>query len=357
MIGFPGLGIEKITLSKTLFTIGSFGLTWYGVIIAAGFLTAVLYCLKRSKEFNLTQDEIIDMLIFAVPSAVVGARLLYCISYWEDFENDVFGVFRIMDGGLSIFGGIIGALIAAGLFCWVRHIHAGAMFDIGALGLLIGQTIGRWGNLPNVEVYGKLTDLPWRMRVYRTVSNYTEVHPLFLYESLWNALGFVLIHFLSKKRKFNGQVFLCYLAWYGLGRGVMESLRDPYYIMTIGENIHLSQLIAFISAVLALLALGYMLIFKSNEPAALTRWVDTREAWRASLVGGGEENASGTTASTEDENAEGDTQTPPDEGTGEDHPAVPDDSAEDAIDSQEAQDGAKAGTEPAGEGDSNGDPA
>lgn len=308
MIGFPGLGIEKLTLSKTLFTIGGFGLTWYGIIIAAGFLVAVLYSLKRSKEFHITQDELIDVLIFAVPSAVIGARLLYCLSEWDYFSQEPLAILRITDGGLSIYGGVIGALTAAGLFCWVRHIHVGAVYDIGALGLLIGQTIGRWGNLPNVEVYGKVTELPWRMRVYQTVSSYTEVHPLFLYESLWNALGFVLLHFLSKKRKFNGQIFLCYAAWYGLGRGLMESLRDPYYVMRLFDTIAISQMIAFVSAVLALLALAYMLIFKTHEPENLTRWVTEREEWFSKQTQDNGEHAEESDAEESPESSESETE-------------------------------------------------
>jgi phosphatidylglycerol:prolipoprotein diacylglycerol transferase len=283
-IGFPGLGLERFSIGRHLFTVGSFGLSIYGTLIAAGFLIAVFYCMRRSKDFAISHDEIIDMLICAVPAAIVGARLYYCIFNWTYYSQNLSKIFSITEGGLAIYGAVIGALLAAGIYCRVRRIHIGAMFDIGALGLLIGQAIGRWGNLFNVEVYGVETTLPWRMAIYETpfarFSSPLMVHPLFLYESLWNILGFVLLHILSKKaRKFNGQLFLCYIAWYGVGRGLMEGLRDPEYILDmLGDTVAVSQVLAFVSAVAALLALGYLLIFRNHEPSGLTAWTAARDA-------------------------------------------------------------------------------
>ena len=306
-IGFPGLGLEQFSLNRTLFTVGRFGLSWYGLIIAAGFLAAVMYALRRVKEFNLTQDEIIDMLICAVPAAVVGARLYYCLFNWSQYRNNLTGVFKITEGGLAIYGGVIGAFIAAGIFCRVRRIHAGAMFDIGALGLLIGQAAGRWGNFFNIEVYGVETSLPWRMTIYDNFySKFVmpiSVHPLFLYESLWNILGFALLHLMSKKyRKFNGQIFLCYVAWYGLGRGFMESLRSPEYILSVfGGSVAVSQLLAFVSAALALLTLGYLLIFRNHEPETMAAWVAARDAWRETKADRKEESGEDTENSDSEE--------------------------------------------------------
>ncbi|MDR1735348.1 MAG: prolipoprotein diacylglyceryl transferase [Oscillospiraceae bacterium] len=281
MVGFPGLGIEKLTLESYIFKIGGFGLTWYGLIIAVGFLAAVLYCMKRATIFKVSQNEIIDMLIFAVPSAIVGLRLYEVVFNWQYYSKDFWAVFRIWEGGIAIYGGIIGAFIAAAIFCKVRRIHAGAMLDLGVLGLLIGQAVGRWGNFVNVELYGGETALPWRMRVYsdgmQTFNPPIDVHPLFLYESLWNVLGFVLLHLLAKKRKFNGQLVLMYVAWYGLGRGVLEGMRRPEFSLSIGADIRVSQYLAFISAGVALLILGYMLFFKKHAPDTLTQWTLARD--------------------------------------------------------------------------------
>ncbi|MDR0248039.1 MAG: prolipoprotein diacylglyceryl transferase [Oscillospiraceae bacterium] len=281
-VGFPGFGIGDFGINSEIFRIGSFALNWYGLIIAAGFLLAVVYCLPRTKQFAIRQDEFTDMLIFAVPAAIVGARLYYCAFNWGDYKNDLLGIFRVREGGLAIYGAIIGAVLACGVFCWVKRMHAGAVLDLCALGLLIGQAVGRWGNFFNVEVYGKETGLPWRMSVVNGWGvKVGEVHPLFLYEFFWNAAGFLLLHLLSKKRRFNGQLFMLYIAWYGIGRGLMEGLRDETYILRIGDNIAVSQLLAYLSAVAALLLLGYNLIFKQHDPEDIGLWAEKREAFFA----------------------------------------------------------------------------
>ncbi|MCL2031528.1 MAG: prolipoprotein diacylglyceryl transferase [Oscillospiraceae bacterium] len=292
-VGFPGLGLERFSVRRNLFSLEFFSLSLYGALIAAGFLLAVVYCMRRAGEFHLSQDEIIDMLICAVPAAVVGARLFYCVFNWSYYSRNLLRVFYVWEGGLAIYGAVIGALTAAGLYCRVKRIHIGAMFDLGALGLLIGQAVGRWGNLFNVEVYGVSTSLPWRMAIYETASPYAVynppimVHPLFLYESLWNALGFVLLHFLSKKaRRFNGQIFLCYAAWYGIGRGFMEGLRDPEYILDMfGDAVMVNQVLAFVSGMAALLALGYLLIFRNHDPDRMAAWTAARDARIAAKAG------------------------------------------------------------------------
>ena len=302
-IGFPGLGLERFSVSRELFSLGSFSLSLYGTLIAVGFIAAVVYCMWRAKDFCISQDEIIDMLICAVPSAVVGARLFYCVFNWTYYSKHLIQILYVWEGGLAVYGSIIGALLGAGIYCRAKRIHVGAMFDLGAMGLLIGQAVGRWGNFFNIEIYGVSTALPWRMAVYQTHSKMfippLEVHPLFLYESLWNILGFVLLHFLFRKsRKFNGQVFLCYIAWYGLGRGFMEGLRAPEYILDMfGDAIAVNQLLAFVSAAAALLALGYLLIFRSHDPENLTAWTAARDAHLESkgkaAGGGGEPELSG----------------------------------------------------------------
>ncbi len=273
MIGFPGLGIPEFKIDGIVFSIGGFSIHWYGVIIALGFFLAALYVCKRAPAFNLTADDMIDMLIFAVPLAIIGARLYYVAFNWDYYKEDLSQIVRIWDGGIAIYGAVIFAVITCVLFCWVKHISVGAMLDLGALGLLIGQAIGRWGNFVNLEVFGTETKLPWRMSV-----NGSEVHPLFLYESLWNALGFVLLHFLSRKRKFNGQIMLLYVAWYGLGRGALEGMRTSEYSLMLG-TLRVSQLVGFVSCVIALAILLYQLVFKTHDPEDLSAWVTARESW------------------------------------------------------------------------------
>ncbi|MDR1692381.1 MAG: prolipoprotein diacylglyceryl transferase [Oscillospiraceae bacterium] len=271
MIGFPGLGIE-FQSNPTLWRItDTFALTWYGVIIAVGFLLAVLYCLRLTKFAGIKQDELLDMVFIAAPAGIIGARLYFVAFNWSQFSGDPLRILSTWTGGMAIHGGVIGAVIAAVLFCWVRRISIGAMLDIGAIGLLIGQAVGRWGNFVNGEVYGTGTDLPWRMLV-----DGREVHPLFLYESLWNVLGFLFLRLLLKHRKYNGQLFTLYVAWYGLGRGLLEGMRSPEYNLMLGDVL-VSQLVALTSCVAALLLLFGMTLFRKHP--GLLEWTAERDGY------------------------------------------------------------------------------
>ncbi len=275
-VGFPGLGIEVFSLNRIIFSVGPFALHWYGLIIAVGFFAAAFYGIKRAQEFGFKPDTVIDLLLFCVPMSIIGARLYYVMFDWPRYQNDPLAMLRIWDGGLAIYGAIIFAVLTCVLFCWVQHYSGAAMLDLGSLGLLIGQAVGRWGNFVNGEVFGVETDLPWAMSIRGQL-----VHPLFLYECLWNLAGFVILHFVSKKRKFNGQIFLMYVAWYGLGRGLLEGLRTGEYSLMLG-SVRVSQMVAFASFVIALLVLFYQLVLRSHEPEDLLAWVDNREAWLAS---------------------------------------------------------------------------
>ncbi|MCL1807248.1 MAG: prolipoprotein diacylglyceryl transferase [Oscillospiraceae bacterium] len=279
MIGFPGIGFLFEQNPAIIRFTDSFALTWYGLILAAGFLLAVIVCLRRVKEFGLKQDEILDMLFFATPAGIIGARLYYVAFNWSEFRDEPFSILYTWTGGMAIYGSIIGAVTAAALFCWVRRINVGAMLDIGAIGLLIGQAVGRWGNFVNGEVYGRETDLPWRMAVTRHMAdNDLGVHPLFLYESLWNSIGLVLLLLFLKKRKYNGQMFTLYIAWYGLGRGLMEGMRATEYNLMLGDWM-VSQALAIASCVAALGVLFYMTLFKKHPP--LLEWTAARDEYAA----------------------------------------------------------------------------
>lgn len=271
-VSFPGLGLS-FTLNRVAFPVFGHAIYWYGVIIALGFLLGTSFCWKRAEKFGITQDQLLDVLIFATPAAIIGARLYFIVFYLDLFRKpngslDFIQMFRIHDGGLAIYGGIIFSLLTCYLVTRIKNFSFLATADLSVFGFLIGQMIGRWGNFMNVEAYGSATMLPWRMGIYERVNGalqYTEVHPTFLYESLWNLLGFILLFILMQKglRKFDGMFLLLYLAWYGFGRGLIEGLRsDSLYLFETG--IRVSQMLGFASAVVALAILSFILSHHPN---------------------------------------------------------------------------------------------
>ena len=269
VIRFPSVGLE-FTINRVAFTIGPFTVYWYGIIIALGFLLAVWYATYLCKKIGLKSDDLIDLLIFAVPIAIIGARAYYVLfNYDKLYYYDHAAMFRIWDGGLAIYGGIIFAVLTGVVFARIKHIRIGSLLDIGAMGFLIGQAVGRWGNFVNAEAFGTETDSFLRMEITNLDTLVTQtVHPTFLYESLWNVLGFILLHFYFKHRKFNGEIFLLYTAWYGLGRGVIEGMRtDSLYLFDTGLRV--SQLLGFLSCIVAVAVLIYMYLFVDREAQVL----------------------------------------------------------------------------------------
>jgi len=260
-ISFPGLFEKPITVDPIAFSIGNFGLRWYGVIIALGFLLAIIYVFKRASEFNTNTDQFVDILLWALPAAIIGARLYYVFNSWADYKDDLSQIFKIWEGGLAIYGGIIAAFVTAFIVCKVRKFDILSIFDLGAMGFLIGQCIGRWGNFINAEAFGTATTLPWRMIINRGAA----VHPTFLYESLWNLIGFILLHFYSKRRKFRGELFLMYIAWYGLGRSFIEGLRTVSLYLG-NTDIRISQLLAIISCIAAVAIWLMIVVGKMYTP-------------------------------------------------------------------------------------------
>ena len=250
VITFPALGIS-VTVNRVAFNVFGKDIYWYGVIIALGFALAVLYCSLRIRRFGFNNDLLFDALVAALPSAIVGARLYYVIWEWGYYSKYPSEIIAVWHGGLAIYGGIIGALIAVAVYGRVKRASIPGMFDVAALGLLIGQCLGRWGNFINGEAHGTLTDSVLGM----TVNGYGPFHPTFLYESVWTALGFVVLHLVSVYfYRFRGQIFLAYLVWYGAGRAVIEGLRtDSLYI---GQtDIRVSQVVAVVSCITGLVLL------------------------------------------------------------------------------------------------------
>ena len=254
-ISFPMLGDWSI---DPPYSFNLFGLEiyFYGVIIALGFILAALYCAKRAKEFGLSSDELYELVIWLIPTCIIGARMYYVLFKLDYFIANPDKIFALRDGGLAIYGGIIAGIIVGIIWCRAKKIRVFAVADLTAFGLLIGQSVGRWGNFINREAFGAQTEIFCRMGLTVPGFETLYVHPTFLYESLWNILGLIVLHIWSKKgkRKYDGQIFWLYILWYGLGRAWIEGLRsDSLYIGS--TDIRVSQLLAIVSAVVSLVIL------------------------------------------------------------------------------------------------------
>lgn len=286
-IEFPNLFSGDIEINRVAFTVFGIDIYWYGILIAISVVLAFTYAMKTSKKFGLIADNVFDTAFIAVIAGFIGARAYYCIFYnlmnpeAENKYNIITMFSKIHDGGLAIYGGVIVGVVTALIVCRIKKSPLLPLLDVAAPAFLIGQAIGRWGNFINQECFGAPTagDLPWGM-TGTTIAldpvvieaqtgniNPVLVHPCFLYESLWCAVGLLLIHFVGRRvRKFDGEVFLYYVLWYGAGRGWIEGLRtDSLYAGTL----KVSQVIAIASAVLALIMIVYFRIAAAKSGKAL----------------------------------------------------------------------------------------
>ena len=263
-ISFPAL--DLVMNPGRSVSIGPLTVHYYGAIIALGLILAVVYACRRSKDFGLKEDDLIDGVLWVTPFAIVCARAYYVIFRWaEEYAAKPISVFYIWEGGLAIYGGVIGAVVGILVFCKCRRIKPAVVLDVVSMGFLIGQSMGRWGNFFNREAFGAETDVLWKMGLMKANGDIIYVHPTFLYESLWNACGFVILHFASRRRKFDGQIALGYMAWYGLGRCMIEGLRsDSLYI----GPFRVSQLLAGVSCIVAVSLLVWN-HFRPQDPAKL----------------------------------------------------------------------------------------
>ena len=263
-ISFPSLGLT-MNPPRNL-EIGPFNIYFYGIIIALGMVLAVMYASRRSKEFGITEDDLLDGVLWVTPFAIICARAYYCIFSWDYYGKHLVEVFYIWNGGLAIYGGVLGAALGLAVFCKIKKIKLPMLMDLVSLGFLIGQSMGRWGNFFNREAFGAETTSFLRMGLQNSYTGQvTYYHPTFFYESVWNAVGFVLLHKLSKKREYDGQIALGYAAWYGLGRAFIEGLRtDSLYL----GPFRVSQLLAAVSCIAALSVLIWQMR-KPHDPADL----------------------------------------------------------------------------------------
>lgn len=286
-ISFPMLGGLTLDFPASF---ELFGHTFYlyGVVMAIAFIAAVFYASKRAPRVGIKGDDIFGMVLWVLPIAIVGCRIYYVIAEWDRYKDNFWDVFKIWEGGIAMYGGTIAGVITVIIWSRAKKIRFAATLDVASSGLILGQVIGRWANFVNREAFGRETDIFCRMGLTTPDGTTYYVHPTFLYESLWNLVGFIIIDrywYRKDHRKYDGQIFIFYVFWYGAGRAWVEGLRtDSLYIP--GTNIRTSQLVAAVSAVIALA----LLLINIKRPHTPT-YVSVQAAAEASAAQAAEEGA------------------------------------------------------------------
>ena len=265
-ISFPGLSIPPIAVNPVAFSVGPFEIRWYGIIIVLGIIVGFSYAVSRAKYSGFSVDDMLDYVLVALPLGIVCARLYYVIFYNDGSFRTFYDVIAVWEGGLAIYGGVLGGLLGMFLVSRKKKNNLRAVLDCFAPGVMIGQIFGRWGNFFNAEAYGTLDhiDFPFIGRVLtpRFEDNYPlrmvienasvgkiAVHPTFLYESVWNLVGFVLIHVFFKRKRFDGEAALWYFGWYGFGRFFIEGMRGDSLMLGSFRVSQLLALLLFIASV------------------------------------------------------------------------------------------------------------
>lgn len=269
-ISFPMLGDWSINFPAS-FEVFGFTVYFYGVVMAAAFIAAVLYAAHKSPQVGIKGDDIYGLVLWVLPMAIIGCRLYYVASEWDRYKDNLIEILYIWEGGIAMYGGIIAGVLTVFIWSRAKKIPVGATLDIAGAGLMLGQVIGRWANFVNREAFGYQTDIFCRMGLTRPGEETVYVHPTFLYESLWNLAGFMVINFFwfrKGRRKYDGQVFIFYAMWYGAGRAWIEGLRtDSLYIP--GTELRVSQVVAAVSAVTCFIVLLYNSARRHREPYAV----------------------------------------------------------------------------------------
>ncbi len=297
IVSFTGLGLS-FEINRVAFSIGKFDVYWYGLLIGLGMLIAFVYAMQNANKFGVDVDRMLDVVLVGAIFGIVGSRLYYVIFAEKGEFTSFFDIIDIRNGGLAFYGTVIGAAVAALIMCPLRKVKLFPMLDISGIGLLIGQCVGRWGNFFNQEAFGCNTNLPWGMTSSTVVRYLTfnadtiaehgmsvdplaAVHPTFLYESIWYLIGTIILVKYAKKRKFDGEIALIYLAWNGAGRAVFEGLRtDSLYL----GSIRISQLLAILGFVasVAVIIIVRTKIKKSDEPSRYIPYGNSEE-WAKEL--------------------------------------------------------------------------
>jgi len=283
-IWFPYLGIEISNLSKTAFSIGKFDIAWYGIIIALGVFAGLMLARRLAKKSGQDPELYVDFLIYALIFSIIGARLYYVAFSWDQYADDLTQIFNLRNGGLAIYGGVIGAIATAIVYCKSKHYSLLELMDTAMPGLILGQAIGRWGNFFNQEAFGGYTDSIFAMRLNTETAAYTtreltehlvksggvkyiQVHPTFFYESMWCLFVLAIMLIVWKKRKFKGQVACTYMIGYGIGRAFIETLRTDQLLLW-KTNVPISVLV---SAVLVLVGIILMAVLAHKHKVAVQK--------------------------------------------------------------------------------------
>ena len=282
-ISFPNIGINDLEINRVAFPNpekypdSSIQVYWYGIIIVSAIMLAIAYVFLRARKTEITEDNIYDLSIWLVLGGILGARAYYVLTSLDKYDS-FFDFFKIWEGGLGIYGGIIGGAIAALIVCKVKKINFPLLADLVGPALLLAQGVGRWGNFFNAEAYGSVTTwdffgvtfditgcekLPWIMHITDKYGALTVAQPTFLYEFVWNMIGFVLLALLFKKRAYNGQIFLGYIVWYGSMRMIVEGFRTDS--LPLGSNLRISQVLAAVCIVIGITALILLAVLKKKD--------------------------------------------------------------------------------------------
>ena len=281
-INFPNLGIHLSNVGKSI-SIGGFEIAYYGMIIACGMILGLCIAMWVAKKTNQNPDQYFDVALYAIPIALIGARAYYVIFSWDQYKDNLIHILYFREGGLAIFGGVIAAVIT--FYVYVKIKNFWLMADTACVGLVLGQIIGRWGNFFNREAFGGYTNGLFAMQLplnavrssdvtqemmehLQTIDGvqYIQVHPTFLYENLWNIGVLLLLLLFTKHKKFDGEIFLLYLAGYGIGRFWIEGLRTDQLLLP-GIKLPVSQVL---SAVVAIVSIAVILIQRKRCTAKKT---------------------------------------------------------------------------------------
>lgn len=253
-ISFPALGLE-FTINRIAFHIFGKPIYWYALIILSGFLIALAFVYNTGKKRGVDPESIFDIAFYGLIFGIIGARIYYVIFDPDCLSDGFWNIIKIWEGGLAIYGGIIAAVIVAIVYCKIKKKPVLKTFDVFAPGLFIGQAIGRWGNFVNAEVFGRETNSFLRM----CIDSASGVHPLFLYESVWNVIGLIILLLFRDKKRADGQVFLFYILWYGIGRFFLEGMRQPEYILyAVNGKIGISQIVAVICITVSIIGMFFL---------------------------------------------------------------------------------------------------
>ena len=288
---FPALGLE-FTIDRVAFSIGGLDIYWYAILISAGFALGMLFAFKSFKEFGLDGDRVIDVVLIATIAGIIGARAYYVALEWDRYKDNIGEILNFRNGGLAIYGALIFGVAAAFFAARWRKVKFLPLLDMCLGAVFIGQAVGRWGNFVNMEAFGTNTTLPWGMTsetIQRYISSHTveqlgavmdpavPVHPTFLYESLWCALGFVIYLLIHKKRRFDGEMSLFYTGWYGFGRMIIEGMRtDSLWLGSMRASQVLAGLLCAASIIVWLVVRSK--IKRENDPEYLKLYRDTEES-------------------------------------------------------------------------------